>query len=201
MTFFPADRPIPDTLRTPTFVLRPLNVAVASIDYEAYMASPDVIRVHSGGRWPVDGFTLEDERRELTEHERRHRERRDFAFVLLTPDEATGLGCVYILPLLPFLRRYAANNARLLAQSTDASAIVTFWLRQDQQQTSLAADVITAVHQWLLADWPFDDHVFRVNQAEHASIRALEQCGFGVRFSLPTGETSAPYLFWRKIGN
>ena len=65
MAFFPADHAVPETLRTPTFVLRLLRVAEAGRDYAAYMSSPDVIRVHSGGHWPVAGFTLADEEREL----------------------------------------------------------------------------------------------------------------------------------------
>lgn len=59
MGFFPAERDVPEKLSTPAFVLQPLGVAEAALDYAAYMASPDVIRRHSGGRWPVDGFTLD----------------------------------------------------------------------------------------------------------------------------------------------
>ena len=36
----------------------PLTIDVAALDYASYMASPDVIRIHSDGRWPVDRFTL-----------------------------------------------------------------------------------------------------------------------------------------------
>lgn len=193
MAFVPADHAVPDTLRTPTFLLRPLRVAEAARDYEAYMASPDVIRVHSGGHWPVAGFTLADEQRELAQHEARHRAKQDFAFILLTPDETTGLGCVYLLPLLPVLHHGGAPAA-LLDEVTAATAIVTFWVRQDRQGTPLAAQVITAVHRWLRRDWPFDDHVFRVNPHEHASIAALAHCGFQVRFALTLPES--PYLFF-----
>lgn len=196
MAFFPADHPIPDSLRAPMFVLRQLTPAVAPLDYDAYIASPDVIRAHSGGRWPVEGWTLDDERRELAAHERRHRARRDFAFILLTPDEQTGLGCVYLLPLLPFLRRHSAP-ATLIAQAPDTGAIVTFWIRQDRQDTSLAAQVIAAVDTWIRTEWPFAEHVFRVNQHERAAIRALEQCGLRERFRLATAEAPA-YLFWSR---
>ncbi len=193
MAFFPADHAVPETLRTPTFVLRPLRVAEAGRDYAAYMSSPEVIRVHSGGHWPVAGFTLADEERELAHHEARHRAKQDFAFILLTPDGTTGLGCVYLLPLLPVLHRGAAPPA-LLAEVRDATAIVTFWVRQDRQQTPLASQVILAVHHWLLRDWPFADHLFRVNPGEHASIAALDHCGFRLRFALTLPES--PYLFF-----
>ncbi len=197
MIFFPADRAVPETLRAPTFLLRQLRQAEAALDYEAYMASPDVIRAHSGGLWPVDGFTFDQEQHELALHEDRHHTRRDFAFILLTPDQTTGLGCVYILPLVPFLHHVAAPAA-LLAEVSDATAIVTFWVRQDRQYSPLASHVVTAVHDWLVAEWPFDDHVFRVNPVEHGSIQALEQCGFQLRFELTIDQPPYHYLFFSK---
>ncbi len=196
MVFFPADQAVPQTLRTPTFLLRQLRQAEAAIDYEAYMASPDVIHMHSGGRWQVEGFTLAQEEHELALHEARHRARQDFAFILLTPDATKGLGCVYILPLMPFLRHVAAPTA-LLAEVSDATAIITFWIRQDRQHT-LAPHVVASVHSWLLTEWPFDDHVFRVNPKERESIEALEQCGFHVRFEVTMDEPPYHYLFYAK---
>lgn len=197
MTFFPADRDVPETLSTSTFVLRQLATDQAEIDYEAYMSSLDVIRRHSGGRWPTAGFTLAQEQHELALHEERHRTMQDFAFILLTPDQTTGLGCVYILPLLPFLSRSGAPAA-VLAQVTDATAMITFWLRQDRLYMPLVQQVITAVHEWLVSGWPFDDHVFRVNHEEHESLEALDQCGFQRRFDLTLDKPPYHYYFFGK---
>lgn len=167
MVFFPADRAVPTTLRTPEFVLRQLGIAVAERDYAAYTSSPDVIRDHSGGLWPVAGYTLDDERRELAQHEERHAAKQDFAFILLTPDEAVALGCVYILPLAPFLQRYPVAGA----STTDASAIVTFWIQQEHQGSGLPESVVAAVDGWVRAEWPFDEHLFRVNLLSNAHSR------------------------------
>lgn len=145
----------------------------------------------------VDGFSLAQEQHELALHEDRHRAKRDFAFILLTPDETKGLGCVYVLPLVPFLCHVAVPDA-LLAEVSDATAIITFWVRQDWQHTLLASQVVAGVHSWLLAEWPFDDHVFRVNPTEHGSIRALEQCGFYTRFEVTMDEPPYHYLFFGK---
>lgn len=49
------------------------------------MASPDVIRIHSDGRWPVSGFTLADDISMAAVHDIDHQAGRSFAFVLLTP--------------------------------------------------------------------------------------------------------------------
>ena len=53
---------VPAGLVHPAFVAVPLSTANVELDYAAYMASPAVIRVHSDGRWPVDEFTLEQDR-------------------------------------------------------------------------------------------------------------------------------------------
>jgi len=66
--FVLADLPIPEVLRTADFLVRPLRAADAAIAYAAYMASPEVIRRHSGGRWPTDAFTMaENQHRQILE--------------------------------------------------------------------------------------------------------------------------------------
>ncbi len=40
--------------------------------------------------------------------------------------------------------------------------MVTFWLRQHQQDTGLADVVVEAVDDWLLTEWPLATFVFRV---------------------------------------
>ncbi len=195
MNFFPAASPIPNELRTADFLVRPLRSADAAIDYAAYMASPDVIRVHSGNRWPTDTFTLAENQQLAAHHEEDHRARRNFTFLLLSPDATTSLGCVYFLPLVPFLHRVAAPDT-LLAQVAETTAMVTFWIRQEQQHTALARHVVAAIHPWLQEAWPFAGHVFRVNQAEDSSIRALEQCGLQVRFALDIATAPYHYRFY-----
>jgi hypothetical protein len=43
---------------------------------------------------------------------------------------------------------------RLLAAVPSASAMVTFWFRQDQQDTGLAEAVAETVNDWLTSEWP-----------------------------------------------
>ena len=76
---------VPSGLVHPAFVAVPLTPANVELDYAAYMASPAVIRVHSDGRWPVDGFTLEDDRSQAAAHHAEHQARRAFTFLLLDP--------------------------------------------------------------------------------------------------------------------
>lgn len=63
--------PVPHRLQNASFVAKPLTTDLATADYASYMASPDVIRVHSDGRWPIDGFTLQQNLKQAAKLSRR----------------------------------------------------------------------------------------------------------------------------------
>ncbi|HYN89553.1 MAG TPA: hypothetical protein VER55_13545 [Ardenticatenaceae bacterium] len=62
MRFYPNDAPVPDELRTSAFVARPLRPATANPDYDAYMACPETMRVHSGGHRATENYSREGRR-------------------------------------------------------------------------------------------------------------------------------------------
>lgn len=140
---------VPTGLLHERFVAAPLTTTTAALDYASYVASPDVIRVHSDGRWPIEGFTFSDDLELVAQHEDDHMNRRAFTFVLLTPSETEALGCLYMNPLREYLSRAEAPR-QLVDETPLDSAMVTFWLRQDQQETNLADVVVEAVNDWLL---------------------------------------------------
>lgn len=192
-----ANTPVPSTLPHSLFVATPLTTEVAALDYASYMASPEVIRVHSDGRWPVDGFTLSDDLELVAKHQADHESHRAFTFVLLAPSQTEALGCLYLNPLREYLQ-HAGAAPELLDAIAPASAMVTFWLRQDQQDTGLAEAVAGAVNDWLLDDWPLAMHCFRVLPDERSSRFALERLNLReTRLTLP-GEPR-PYLWYQPI--
>src|SRR5690348_4993418 len=154
------------------------------------MASPDVIRIHSAGRWPVDGFTLDDDRAQIARHEADHEARRSFAFVLLNPARDEALGCVYLNPLAAYLQRTGADEDTRTRYPAD-SAMVTFWLRQDQQDTGLAEIAAEAINEWLSTAWPLSTYVFRCLPTEHSSRRALD------RLPLRPVSLTPPYVWYQ----
>lgn len=178
----------PAELQTEHFVLRPLEPAAAALDYAAYVASPETIRIHSCGRWPMEGFTLDEESELLRQHDERHRAHKDFAFVLLNSDETEGLGCVYVLPLQPFLQRaQAPEELRTTLATTEA--IITFWVRQDLAPSALPQELVAALISWLTNSWPLHGWVFRAIREETSSIQALEANALR-----RLGEITPPYL-------
>ena len=168
------DADLPVELQHPRFTATPLTADVAALDYAAYMASPDVIRAHSDGRWPLEGFTLSDDLELVAQHQADHASRRAFTFVLLAPSRAEALGCVYLNSLPGYLQRAGAAT-ELLDRVPRPSAMVTFWIRQDLLDTGLPEAVAEAVDEWLLTAWPFAMHLFRVLPAEVSSVRALDR--------------------------
>ncbi|MBL7252779.1 hypothetical protein [Paractinoplanes lichenicola] len=180
---FDADATIPAELIHEAFVATPLTAETAELDYAAYMASPDVIRVHSNGRWPVDGFTLDDDRQQVAAHQADHEARRSFAFVLLSPARDESWGCLYLNPLHDYLRRTGAD-APTVARFPAPAAMVTFWLRQDRQHTGLPDTVVAAVNTWLLTAWPLKTYLFRCLPAEQSTRDALDGLGLS-RVDLP----------------
>lgn len=186
---------IPAGLHHERFVATPLTTDTATMDYASYMASPDVIRVHSDGRWPVEGFTLEDDLQLVAQHQADHEDRRAFTYVLLAPTQDEALGCLYLNPLREYLQR-AGAEPRLIDKVPSASAMVTFWLRQDQQDTGLAETVVEAVNDWLLTEWPLETYAFRVLPEERSSCSALERLNLQqTRLFLP-GD-ARPYVWYR----
>lgn len=186
---------VPTGLQHERFVATPLTAATAALDYASYMASPDVIRVHSDGRWPVEGFTLSDDLELIAKHEDDHKNRRAFTFVLLAPSGTEALGCMYLKPLREYLLRAGADR-QLVDQTPLASAMVTFWLRQDQQDTGLAGVVVEAVNNWILNEWPLSTHLFRVLPGERSSCGALDRLNLRkTRLTLPGDERA--YIWYQ----
>lgn len=190
-----ANAPVPSGLKHPQFIATPLTRDVAELDYAAYMASPDVVRVHSDGLWPIDGFTLSDDLKLVAKHQADHESHRAFAFVLLAPSKSEALGCLYLNPLREYLSRVQADQ-HVIDALPPASAMITFWLRQDQQDTGLAEVVVEAVNDWLLSDWPLAMHLFRVLPDERSSRMALEHLDLKQSHLTLPGEVR-PYLWYQ----
>lgn len=166
-----ADARPPDELVRRDFIAIPLTTHLAELDYDAYMASPDVIRAHSDGRWPIDGLTLEGSRALVALHQADHEANRAFTYLLMDPTRSESLGCLYLNPLHDYLVRVGAPPETLKRFPAD-SAMVTFWLRQDRGQ--LTSDVAAALDDWLHDTWPLKCALFRALPDEHESIAAFE---------------------------
>ena len=69
MKFYPDHFTVPTGLRTDELLLRTLRASDVELDYEAVMASREMLHLRSGGRWPREDFTLEENLADLQQHE------------------------------------------------------------------------------------------------------------------------------------
>ena len=82
MTFYPDDALVPAGLRSDGFLLRPLRATDVELDYEAVMATQEVLRRGNDGAWPRPDFTLEENLADLQGHEADFLARRGFTGIV-----------------------------------------------------------------------------------------------------------------------
>lgn len=135
----PADFEVPVGFRTGDFHVRPIAVADAEKDYDAVMESIELIHAALlDDRWPTESFTLEQNRRDLAEKERRFERRENFTYTVVSPDDERVLGCVYIFEGIG-----------------GPDAAVFMWVRQSSFDTGLDPVLEAAVRDWMQREWPF----------------------------------------------
>ena len=137
--FLPDDFDPPEGFETPLFRVRPITAEDAEKDYEAVMESIDLIHqaLLSDG-WPSESFTLDENRRDLVLKERMFDQRMSFTYTVVTPDESSVLGCVYI------------NEGR-----GGPDAAVFMWVRRSAFEQGLDPVLEEAVREWVDSEWPF----------------------------------------------
>jgi RimJ/RimL family protein N-acetyltransferase len=137
--FVPDDFEVPASLETDRFRLRMLSVDDVEQDYEAVIESRELLHTMFGGPWPRLGFTLEDNLSDLERHQQEFLSRKAFAYTVVSLDETTILGCVYINP----------------PETADSDAVVVMWVRQTEYDKGLDEIVFNRVRDWISSIWPF----------------------------------------------
>jgi len=139
LKFVPDNFEIPALLETDCFRLRMLSIDVAEKDYEAVIESQNLLHNMFGGPWPREGFTLEDNIKDLEKHQQEFLDRKAFAYTVLSLDESKVLGCVYINP----------------SDIPNSDAIIVMWVRQTEYDKGLDEILFKAVSNWISTKWPF----------------------------------------------
>jgi len=178
--FYPSDGPVPESLQTDEFFLRPLRATDVSLDYDAVISSRAELLRASGGVWPREGFTLEEDVADLERHEQEHRERVAFTYTVMNPAETECLGCLYIGPLERLLGHDAGSGEYV----SDSAAYVSFWVRSTRLADDLDQRLLTALIPWFLNEWAFLHVFFFAQKQEERQIRLFEEKGLRFLYSL-----------------
>jgi len=175
------------------FGLAPLTGELVDLDTRAYLESPAAITAHSAGRWPVRGFTREENLRLIVGHEHEHKAGEAFTYALLSPGRDREWGCVYLRPLQSFLDRSGTTLALDPSVILDA-AIVTLWLIDDTANRPAVDEVVARLEAWLRA-WRPDAAIFRCLPAETEILEALTGAGLS---QISATQQELPYLWFMR---
>jgi len=143
--FVPADFEVPEGFETEWCRLRMLSVDDVELDYEAVMSSGERLRELSGGTWPEQNMTIEEDLSDLEMHQSEHESRVAFTYTIISLDEDSILGCVYIMPPRP---------------GDDIDAAVQFWLRQNLEERGMNPVFYDIIRNWIAEEWPFEDVLY-----------------------------------------
>lgn len=137
---------IPQQLTHPKFIARKLSASDVEKDFAAVMSNIDFIRKTRGGNWPTEDMTLEENRIDLSWHQREFEYENSFAYTVMSPDESECLGCFYLYP--PNFRTPAPAG-------TDVD--ISFWVTEKaDRELSLYKELYRAIKKWTETEWSFE---------------------------------------------
>ena len=151
MKFYPEKSKVPEGFSTNNYKIRPLLITDVEKDYEAVMATQELNLRLTEGRWPKNGFSLEENLKDLKYHQQMHEERKEFTFTVMNSDETTCLGCIYFKTLNSEMINELKNNNL----NQDYIAIIYFWLRPDLTDKAFADNFINDIINWINSEWEF----------------------------------------------
>lgn len=134
---------IPRAMQTSGYRLRMLTVNDLVKDYDAVMSSQTQLQGVFGpeSHWPKADMTMEQDLIDIGWHQKEFQNRSSFAYKMMSLDEVTCLGCVYIYP----------------TSKADVDAQVIMWVRSG---SDLDQQLHEDVRQWLANAWPFRNVVY-----------------------------------------
>lgn len=194
MSFTDPDLPVPSDLRTDEFALRPITADDAERDHDAVMETRAQLRRWEQSSWPADDFTVEANRADLRDLERRHAAHRAFTYTVLDPGGTTCLGCVYVFPTgATFLTKATVTPFRDDAW-TDVDAVVYFWARQSATAAGLDGRLLAALRTWFADAWGFARTVYVTNEEFTEQVAVIERTDLRLRFALREPGKPRTYL-------
>ncbi|MEW9854439.1 twin-arginine translocation pathway signal protein [Novosphingobium sp. M1R2S20] len=137
----PAEFAVPTLVETSDFKLVPLGPALVRLDFDAYMSSIEHLQktFSRSTAWPHAGISDADAMRDIEAEEARFRNRKSFAYAVLSPDGMLERGSVYVSP----------------SPVEGYDAVVRMWVTKDEYDAGFDAELHKWVADWIRTDWPF----------------------------------------------
>lgn len=139
-SFVPANFAAPTLVEAPAFKLVPLGPDVVKLDFAAYMSSIEHLQqtFSRSTRWPHAGITDAEAMQDMLTEQSRFRNRKSFAYAVLTPDGRRERGCVYVYP----------------STVPGYDAVVRMWVTKAEHDAGFDAELYRWVTAWMQTAWP-----------------------------------------------
>jgi ribosomal protein S18 acetylase RimI-like enzyme len=173
MAWYPEPKPVPAALDTTDLHLEMLAPEHVDIDHNAFMSSRERLLAWSGGRWPDEGFSRDENMADMVMHRDEFLARAAFAYTVLNSAQDRCEGCIYINPVL----RGAGDASGATADLPESTARVTWWVRDDALPRDLDRQLIEGLVAWFRSDWQFDAVTFLTRTDNDRDIGLLEDAG------------------------
>ena len=138
-----------ERIETEYFVIRKLTPADVKRDFATFTAAKDAIKKQRGGTWPDGTETLEEDRIDLSWHQREFELGTSFAYQVLSPDEQEMYGCVYFYP------PKHPNNGAAQYEPEGIDVSVNLWTTESAYQAGVYDKLYKFTERWL-EEWPFN---------------------------------------------
>ena len=144
--FVPQDFEPPERYEHPDFVMRKLTARDVELDYAAVMSSIDIIHQTRSEGFPDPELTLEEDRIDLSWHQREFEMKTSFAFTLMNHEETECLGCVYFYP----------PSKPWITAPEGTDVVINFWVTQKAYDQGLYSKVWSFLKKITLSgEWPW----------------------------------------------
>lgn len=186
--FFPHDISVPEELIFDGIKIRQLRASDNELDYKAV--------IESGFR--PEGFPKEENLKQISRHERDHDNKIDFAFTILDVKETRCYGCIFIKPIVPFLK-FAFFNDRIFEHFDieENSPGVSFWITPTGWKMNLYESLLEELPRWFVEAWPFETWYLLGMGSTDEEIKAITKLNLKKIFLFEF--ENQKYVLWRLI--
>jgi len=139
-----------ERIETPDFILQKLTPADVERDFATFMSNKDAIKLQRGGVWPDGTETLEDDKIDLSWHQREFELGTSFAYQVVSTDELEMIGCVYFYP------PDHPNNGASQYEPEGIDASVSIWTTEKHFRLGVYDQLYLFTQQWL-KQWPYSN--------------------------------------------
>lgn len=144
--FIADDLKPPFDIKEDNFIIRKLTVDEVEKDFNALMSSKESLRqvFEINDPWPADDMTIEENYKDLKEHQDEFDKREGFAYTVVNKEDTECIGCIYIWPW-----SHGAHDS-----------LVFYWVTDKVKAQGFDEELGLYLDNWLKTFWSFENPLY-----------------------------------------